>query len=238
MHVVNDLRTPGVVRMLDGEAGFDLAEPVPIAVVVVPGVLVIKLRHRSAFVFGPQPALVPVVHLVHAVRIQRRNQQENRVFRESPRAARRLFREQVVGELNSRKRRGDFRRVDRAGNQHHRLAAGDEFLRLVRRSFARIGQSALNFPEALQLGPACRARRSSPSQTDAPRSIYPIPTGSSESLAASKCSKYATVSLHRISSRSAPHGVPEMRFRRRRRRGRRKQKCQKQERGALAIPLL
>src|SRR5687768_18185582 len=47
VYVVDDLRMPNVVNLVYGELRFDLRERVPVAIVIVSGVLVIKLRSEE-----------------------------------------------------------------------------------------------------------------------------------------------------------------------------------------------
>src|SRR5260370_33709337 len=79
MYVMDDLRMPGIENLIDDKLRLDLRERVPVAIVVVAGVLVIKLRRISAFVWSTQRFLIPVVDDVHAVGIRRRRQQNDRV---------------------------------------------------------------------------------------------------------------------------------------------------------------
>ncbi len=73
MYVVDDLRMPDVENLIDDELRLDLRERVPIAIVIVAGVLVIKLWRIGAFIRRAQSLLVPVVDDVHAIRICRRD---------------------------------------------------------------------------------------------------------------------------------------------------------------------
>ena len=79
MNVVDDLRMPDVVNLVDRELRLDLRERVPVAVVIVAGVFVIELRRISSFVRRAESFVVPVLDDVNAVRIQRRHEQDDRV---------------------------------------------------------------------------------------------------------------------------------------------------------------
>ena len=79
MDVVHDLRMPDDVQRVDGQTRLDLRERVPVAVVIVPRVFVVKLRRVSPFVRRAQCFVVPILDDVHAVRIGRRHQQDDRI---------------------------------------------------------------------------------------------------------------------------------------------------------------
>ena len=66
--------------LIDSDLGFDLREGVPVAIVIVPGVLVVNRRRLAAFVRCAQRLVVPVLHNVHAIGIQRWHQQDDRVL--------------------------------------------------------------------------------------------------------------------------------------------------------------
>ena len=61
---------PDVENLVDDQLRLDLRERVPVAIVVVAGVLVVELRRIGAFVRRAQGLLIPVVDDVHAVRIR------------------------------------------------------------------------------------------------------------------------------------------------------------------------
>ena len=77
MNVVDDLRMPDVENLVDDQLRLNLRERVPVAIVVVAGVLVIKLRRIGAFVRRAQSFLIPVVDDIDPVRIRRRHEQNN-----------------------------------------------------------------------------------------------------------------------------------------------------------------
>jgi hypothetical protein len=70
MNVVDDLRMPDVVNLVDSDLRFDLRERIPVAIVIVTGVLVIELRRIGAFERRAECFVVPVFDDVDAVRIQ------------------------------------------------------------------------------------------------------------------------------------------------------------------------
>ncbi len=84
MNVVNDLRMPDIMNLIDRDLCFDLGKGIPVAIVIVADVLVIKLRRIGAFVRRAQRFVVPVFDDVDAVRIKRRNEQDDRVAQNIP----------------------------------------------------------------------------------------------------------------------------------------------------------
>ena len=78
MHVVDDLRMPGILQ-LRGEALLGLRKDVPVAIVVVPDIFLIQLRRRRAFIRRAQCLPIPARHDIHAVRVLRRHQQDDHV---------------------------------------------------------------------------------------------------------------------------------------------------------------
>ena len=75
MHVINDLRVPDILDFLDREPRFGLREYVPVAVVIVPGVMMINLRRRCSLIWRAERLVVPVLDDIDAIRIQRRYKQ-------------------------------------------------------------------------------------------------------------------------------------------------------------------
>ncbi len=74
MYVVNDLRKPFVPQQTRDELCLFEIEHEPVAIVVVTGVVVIKLRRFSSFVRRAERLAIPVGDDVDAVGIRRRNQ--------------------------------------------------------------------------------------------------------------------------------------------------------------------
>ena len=70
MNIVNNIWMPDVQNFVYGELRFDLREGVPIAVVIVSGVVMINLRRRSSFGGSVQRFLIPVGNNIWAVWVQ------------------------------------------------------------------------------------------------------------------------------------------------------------------------
>ena len=68
--VVHDLRVPHVVERIDHQPRLDLSKRVPVAVVVVAGVVVVQLRRIRPFSRPAEGALIPLRHDGHAVGIE------------------------------------------------------------------------------------------------------------------------------------------------------------------------
>ena len=77
MNVMDDLRMPDIENLVDDELRLDLRESVPIAIVIMAGVLMIKLRRIGSFVRRAQGFLVPVVDDVDAIGVRRRHQEND-----------------------------------------------------------------------------------------------------------------------------------------------------------------
>ena len=61
MHVVDDLRTPGIEDLFNSESRFDLREGVPVAVVIVTDVLMVERDWRPFPSYGvPRYFLIPI----------------------------------------------------------------------------------------------------------------------------------------------------------------------------------
>ena len=71
MNVVDDLRMPDVVNLIDCNLRLDLREGIPVAIVIVAGVFVIELRRIGSFVRCAECFVLPVFDDVDAIRIQR-----------------------------------------------------------------------------------------------------------------------------------------------------------------------
>ena len=70
--------------------------------------------------------------------------------------ARLVFGEQAVGELDRRVRGSHFGRMNRAGDQHDRLALRDQLLGVCFRRDARIGQAPLDLAVAVEMAQRLR----------------------------------------------------------------------------------
>src|SRR2546422_11772671 len=82
---VHDLRMPDVVERVDRQLRFDLGEGVPIAVIVVAGVMVIQLRWRGPLGGRAECAVVPVRDDGHAVGVLRGHEPEDHVVKDRSR---------------------------------------------------------------------------------------------------------------------------------------------------------
>ena len=76
MDVVDNLRMPDVVNLVDSDLRLELREGIPVAIVIVACVFVIKLRRVSSLVRRSERFVVPVFDDVDAIRIQRRHQED------------------------------------------------------------------------------------------------------------------------------------------------------------------
>ena len=150
VHVVDDLRVPDVVELGDGEPRLGLGEEVPIAIVVVAGVLLVKLGRRSALEARAQRFAVPARDDLQPIRVERGHEQEDRVVQNGA-EARGVLGEQAIGELDGGMGGGELGGVDRAGDQDHRLAFADQLLGLVLGREARVGQLLLDPGVAVQV---------------------------------------------------------------------------------------
>ena len=81
---MHDLRVPHVVQRVYGELSLHLCEGVPVAIVVVAGVVVVQLRRLAALGGRSQGAVIPFGHDRHAVGIERRDEPENHVVEDRP----------------------------------------------------------------------------------------------------------------------------------------------------------
>ena len=81
--VVEDRREPFLVEQVRQQPGLFQVEHEPVAVRVVPGVLVIELGQAAPFPGLPLRSLIPVRDLVHAVGVGRGDEQEDRLSRGS-----------------------------------------------------------------------------------------------------------------------------------------------------------
>ena len=124
MYVVDDLRMPGVVNLVDGELRFNLREGVPVAVVIVACVLVVELGRIGAFERSVECFVVPVLNDVYAVRVELGNEKNDRIveYLLNLGFARRG---KPVSDEHAGKIRPDLRRVDAASNQHNCFSTPD-----------------------------------------------------------------------------------------------------------------
>src|SRR2546430_12021820 len=75
MDVVDYLRVPDVVNLVDGDLRLNLSEGIPVAVVIVAHILVIELRRTCSFVWRSQRLVIPVLNDVYTIGIERRDKQ-------------------------------------------------------------------------------------------------------------------------------------------------------------------
>ncbi len=114
-----------------------LREPHPVAIVIVAHILVIKHGRIGSLGWSAQRLLIPIHDQLLAVRVLRRNHQQNHIL-ESRLHIRIIRACHAVDKRRSRLRAGDLGRVDVVGNDHHRFPARDQSLRLIRRGRARV----------------------------------------------------------------------------------------------------
>ena len=150
MHVVENLWMPFLVHAVDRVARLDLGEHVPIAVVIVAGVMVVELRHRRALERRLGDLFVPVDDDIEAVGIERGDEDEDDVVEDRP-DFRRVARRHVEGQLHRHLRGANFRGMHRARDGDDRLAFGDQPFGLLRREPAGIGESSGDFLVAIEL---------------------------------------------------------------------------------------
>ena len=157
VHVVDDLWIPLRVERVHGVTRLHLREGVPVAVIVVAGVLVVQLRRLGSLGLGVERAPVPVADDVHAVRILRRHENHNRVgehrFGVGGFAA-----GETVGEYERRRESTDFGGMDGRRNENHVLAVNEQLLQLLRLPEARIHQLALDLLVAVEIRERGRIR--------------------------------------------------------------------------------
>ena len=77
---------PYVVQFADHMPGLDLRQHVPIAIIIVAGVFVIKLRRRGPLERRPHRLAVPARHNVDTIRIERGHEQQYRVVQDGAKA--------------------------------------------------------------------------------------------------------------------------------------------------------
>jgi len=142
VNVVHDLRVPHVVERVHHQLRLDLGERVPIAVVVVPGVVMVQLGWLGALGGRAERAVVPVGDDRDPVRVERGHEPEDHVVEN--RAGRETgVARQPVREQRGRQVPAHLRRVNARRNEHDRLA---------------VTQHLLRFPGGLQ-GPGVRELR-------------------------------------------------------------------------------
>ena len=136
------LREPVLVERLGHQAAFDLRQHEGVAVVVVPGVVVVEPGHRGQRVLGVLVLVVPVGHHDLPVGVEAGDEQEDDVVEHVARPGRILGR-QAMHRLEHHLRGADLGRVDVAGDEQD----GRGTLRQARRFFVAqvvgVGQAPL-----------------------------------------------------------------------------------------------
>ena len=121
VRVVDQLRIPRVPQHVAEIARLGQVEHEPVAVVVVPGVLLVELGIARVLELRPDVLHVPVGDVLAAVRVDVRDEQRDDVLEDRLRLGR-VGRQQVVGELRRGLRRPDLGRVDAEVDPGDRLA--------------------------------------------------------------------------------------------------------------------
>ena len=147
VHVVGDLRLQLAVDV-EGEPGLLLREHEPVAVVVVPGVVMVEVG-IGAVVVGA-PGVVPVVDdQVLAVRVLRGHHQQHHVV-ENLGDLRRLLRGHAVGQLDDGLGVADLGRVDRRVEEVERHPFAGQGRRVGLGQAARVVQPVVDLDEAVE----------------------------------------------------------------------------------------
>ncbi len=131
VNVVHDLRVPHVVDRVHDELRLHLGEGVPVAVVVVPGVMMVQLGGIGAFGWGAEGTVVPAGDDRDAIGVERRDQPEDHVVEYGPGRQAGVARE-PVREHRGRQVPADLSRVDAGRDEHDGLAKTEHVLRFLR----------------------------------------------------------------------------------------------------------
>jgi hypothetical protein len=147
VHVVRDLGLVDVLDLLDRQPGLLLREHEPVAIVVMPRVLVVEVGVDATEwrIFG----LVPVIDHQHlAVRILRRHDQDDEIienlFDFGP-----LVRREPMGDLDDRLCVADLGRVNGAVEKVEGASLLRQTFRVRRRQAARIREPAVDLDQAV-----------------------------------------------------------------------------------------
>ena len=158
MNVVHDLGMPHVVQRVDHELCLDLGEGVPVAVVVVPRVVVVQLGRVGAFGGRAERAVVPAGDDRDAVGVERGDEQQDHVVEDRPGGGGGVARE-AVGEDRGRQVPAYFVRVDARRDEHDGAAVAQRLLRLaVVADGPRIGEPRVELSIAIEALEVLRAR--------------------------------------------------------------------------------
>ncbi len=150
VNVVNNLRVPDVLYSGDRIASLGLGEDIPIAIVIVAYIVLPQLGRLAAFIRCVQGFAIPASDDVHAVRIQRRDKDQDGVLADGLKS-RRLIRQHFVRKLDGAVGGCDFGGVNGARHQNDILALRKQRFRFRGRGDARVGQTALNIAILVQL---------------------------------------------------------------------------------------
>src|SRR6266705_6860571 len=157
-YAFTQVETQLVVDRVHDELRLHLREGVPVAVVVVPHVVVIQLGRIAALGGGSECAGVPPRHDGHAVGVERRHEPENHVVEDLPRCGARVARE-PVGEDGRGEVPADFVRMDAGSDEDDGLRVAQRLLSLSGRlEGAGVGEPRVELPVALQLPQVLGAR--------------------------------------------------------------------------------
>ena len=127
---------------------FGKVEHEPVPVVVVSRIALIEPGHGRAFVFRTEVFAVPVAFHLLSVRVRRRNEKHDDVLEDFVRGEGGLAGDQVVGQLHRHLGRGDFGRMQVAGDEEDDLA----FARQRLRFFLSKGSGVPEFPDDFPVG--------------------------------------------------------------------------------------
>ena len=149
MHIVHDLRDPRRVEGVHRVARFLEAERVPVAIVVVPRVVVVQRWRVGPFGRRVERAAVPVAHDVHAIGVLAGHEHDDGV-RENRLGFGRITAREPVGDHERREEAAHLGRVNARRDQNDVLSLRDEF---VARALAdaRIPQLLLDLPVLRQI---------------------------------------------------------------------------------------
>ena len=142
MHVKDKLREPFLPIQLRDGLRLNEIEHEPIAIIIVPGVMMIQLRRRCAFALGAERLAIPICDNINAVGIRRRNKQKDRVLKY-------LFglsvvcRREIIRKIHRHLRRHYLGRVYRASDRDNRFAVLYEIVEFTLIAYgARVSQSS------------------------------------------------------------------------------------------------
>ena len=130
MLIIDDLREPVVIELPRHRLRLDLRQHVPVAIVVVPDIVMIELRDARHLELAAHIRHIPVGDDIQAVRVHVRHQEDDRVLPHTP-GLRGLVRHEVARHLRHQLPVRDLRRVQPAVDPHDRDAFPRERPRLL-----------------------------------------------------------------------------------------------------------